>query len=143
MIYIGTFSYNDDKDDKDNFCLMPCIVGADNAEQAMEKFASYFEELHQTTDLIEGASKIYLDSLTELEGVPEDPLLCQWQKIVPTVDGLCSIIDALPTVAPDEDFASAYAWDEQDSETPEDEEIEIDLDEEGLENPREAPFLRF
>ena len=70
MLYIGNFSYNDDTDSKDNYCLMPIVVEAENADEAMEKFAAHLHEVRKTSDLLDGAHEIYLDSLTELEGVP-------------------------------------------------------------------------
>ena len=116
MLYIGNFSYNDDSDSKDNYCLMPCIVEADSADDAMEKFASHFHEVRKSSDLLDGAHEIFLDSLTELEEVPSDPVICQWQKIVPAMDGLCSITSALPVVDESSDLAVAYAWGEDDEE---------------------------
>ena len=114
MLYIGNFSYNDDSDSKDNYCLMPCIVEADDAEQAMEKFAEHFQQIRKSSDLLDGAHEIYLDSLTELEAAPDEPVICQWQKIVPAMNGLCSITSALPATDEDSDFANAYAWGEDD-----------------------------
>ena len=116
MLYIGNFSYNDDTDSKDNYCLMPIVVEAENADEAMEKFAAHLHEVRKTSDLLDGAHEIYLDSLTELEGVPSDPVICQWQKIVPAMDGLCSITSALPVTDEDSDFANAYGWGEEDDE---------------------------
>ena len=113
MLYIGNFSYNDDSDSKDNYCLMPCVVEAANADEAMEKFAGHFQEIRRNSDLLAGAHEIFLDSLTELEGSPNQPVICQWQKIVPAMDGLCSITSALPVTDEDSDFANAYAWGEE------------------------------
>ena len=109
MLYIGNFSYNDDKD---NYCLMPCVVSAESADEAMEKFAAHLQQVRRTSDLLDGAHEIFLDSLAELEGVPDEPVICQWQKIVPTRDGLCSITSALPVVGEDDETANAYAWGE-------------------------------
>ena len=36
MIYLGNFSYNDELDSTDNYCLMPCIVEADSTDHALE-----------------------------------------------------------------------------------------------------------
>ncbi len=116
MLYIGNFSYNDDSDSKDNYCLMPIVVEADDADAAMEKFAAHLHEVRKGSDLLDGAHEIFLDSLTELEGAPSEPVICQWQKIVPAMDGLCSITSALPVVGEDDDFASAYAWGDEDDE---------------------------
>lgn len=115
MLYIGNFSYNDDTDDKDNYCLMPCVVSAENADEAMEKFAAHLQQVRRTSDLLEGAHEIFLDSLAELEGVPEEPVICQWQKIVPAREGLCSITSALPVVDESDESANAYAWGEDGS----------------------------
>ncbi len=38
MIYLGNFSYNDELDSSDNYCLMPCIVEADSTDHALELF---------------------------------------------------------------------------------------------------------
>ena len=125
MLYVGNFSYNDDKDQTNNYCLMPCVVEADSADEALE---------------------IYLDSLVELEGVPQDPVITQWQKIVPAIDGLCSVTSALPDTSVDELAASAYGWGEDDGDEIELEDMEEldglsedDLEEEGM----EEPFLTF
>ena len=67
MLYIGNFSYNDDTDSKDNYCLMPIVVEAENADEAMEKFAAHLHEVRKTSDLLDGAHEIYLDSLAELD----------------------------------------------------------------------------
>ena len=116
MLYIGNFSYNDDSDSKDNYCLMPCVVEAENADEAMEKFADHFQQIRKGSDLLDGAHEIFLDSLCELEGAPSEPVICQWQKIVPAMDGLCSITSALPATDEDSDFANAYGWGEEDDE---------------------------
>ena len=116
MLYIGNFSYNDDSDSKDNYCLMPCVVEAENADEAMGKFADHFQQIRKGSDLLDGAHEIFLDSLCELEGAPSEPVICQWQKIVPAMDGLCSITSALPVTDEDSDFANAYGWGEEDDE---------------------------
>ncbi|MBM6775542.1 hypothetical protein [Olsenella profusa] len=132
MLYIGNFSYNDDSDSKDNYCLMPCVVEAADADEAMDKFATYLQKVRRSSDLLDGAHEIFLDSLTELEGVPEEPVICQWQKIVPAMNGLCSITSALPVVDEVDDTVNAYAWgdDDHDHDDYEDDlEDDFDLDE--------------
>ena len=142
MLYIGNFSYNDDTDSKDNYCLMPIVVEAENADEAMEKFAAHLHEVRKTSDLLDGAHEIYLDSLTELEGVPAEPVICQWQKIVPAMDGLCSITSALPVADEDSDLANAYAWSDEDDEHEHAHHDDLDdLDEEDLMD--QEPFLLF
>ncbi|MCI1665632.1 MAG: hypothetical protein LKI25_04580 [Atopobiaceae bacterium] len=137
MLYQGNFSYNDDTDSADNYCLMPTIVEAPTPEDALDRFADLFERLHATTDLLEGAHEVFLDSLVELESTPEEAVLTQWQKIVPAVDGLCSITSALPET--DQVSATAYGWndddDEDEDDTSDDEEEPVEAD--------EAPFLTF
>lgn len=142
MLYIGNFSYNDDTDTKDNFCLMPCVVEAADAEDALAKFADMFEEIRGAGDLLDGAGKIYLDSLAEFEGTPTTPVLVQWQKIVPAVDGLCSITAALPECDDEDEAASAYSWaDPVDGDDVLLEEADLDdLEEAGY---VEQPFLEF
>ncbi len=140
MLYIGNFSYNDDTDSKDNYCLMPIVVEAEDADGAMEKFAVHLHEVRKTSDLLDGAHEIYLDSLTELEGVPTDPVICQWQKIVPAMDGLCSITSALPVADEDSDLANAYAWGDEDDEHEHVDDLE-ELDEDEL--AEQEPFLLF
>ena len=140
MLYIGNFSYNDDSDSKDNYCLMPCVVEAENADEAMQKFADHFQQIRHGSDLLDGAHEIFLDSLTELEGAPTEPVICQWQKIVPAMDGLCSITSALPTVSDEDAIASAYAWGEDDDEHEHVDDLE-ELDEDEL--AEQEPFLLF
>lgn len=154
MLYIGNFSYNDDTDSADNYCLMPCVVEAENADEALEKFAEHFHEVRKSTDLLEGAHEIFLDSLAELEGVPSEPVICQWQKIVPAMDGLCSITSALPVSGANVDYASAYGLDlgdEHDHDCGCDHNHECDCDhdhdhddfDEEEDGVLEEPFLRF
>ena len=140
MLYIGNFSYIDDSDSKDNYCLMPIVVEADDADAAMEKFAAHLHEVRKGSDLLDGAHEIFLDSLTELEGAPSEPVICQWQKIVPAMDGLCSITSALPVVGEDDDFASAYAWGDEDDEHEHVDDLD-ELDEDELSEGE--PFLLF
>ena len=144
MIYIGHFSYNDEMDDKDSFVLMPLIVSAENADEAMEKFADHLLDVHSHSDLLEGADQIYLDTLVELEEVPTEPIITQWQKIVPAADGLCSITGALPAVEKDFEDGVAYAWgDDEDDDELELEEL-ADLSEDDLTQAyEEEPFLQF
>lgn len=144
MIYIGHFSYNDEMDDKDSFVLMPLIVSAEDADEAMEKFADHLLDVHSHSDLLEGAGQIYLDTLVELEEVPTEPIITQWQKIVPAADGLCSITGALPAVEKDFEDGVAYAWgDDEDDDELELEEL-ADLSEDDLTQAyEEEPFLQF
>ena len=144
MIYIGHFSYNDEMDDKDSFVLMPLIVSAENADEAMEKFADHLQTVRSRSDLLEGAGRIYLDTLVELEEVPSEPIITQWQKIVPAADGLCSITGALPAVEKDFEDGVAYAWgDDEDDDELELEEL-ADLSEDDLTQAyEEEPFLQF
>ncbi len=142
MLYIGNFSYNDDSDSKDNYCLMPCVVEAENADEAMEKFADHFQAIRRNSDLLDGAHEIFLDSLCELEGTPSEPVICQWQKIVPALDGLCSITSALPVVDEDNDFANAYGWGEEDDEDEHGHYDDLDdIDEDAM--AESEPFLLF
>ena len=112
MIYVGNFSYNDTNDDKDNYCLRPCLVEAQSTEEALELFSEHLFEVSKVSDLLDGAQEIYLDSIVELPEIPSNPLIMQWQKIMPAGDGLCSITSALPTVEFDDDVANAYSWNE-------------------------------
>lgn len=138
MLYLGNFSYNDTTDEADNYCLMPSLVEAENAEEALTKFADLFERLKRSSDLLEGASEIFLDSLVELEQVPTEAVLGQWQKIVPAVDGLASVTAALPES--DLDGAAAYGWGFDDD----DDEDDIDHDDEQEDDEQdEEPFLTF
>ena len=77
MLYVGNFSYNDDKDQANNYCLMPCVVEADSADEALEKFASKFASVRAESDLLEGASEIYLDSLVENADAEDDEKLAE------------------------------------------------------------------
>ena len=145
MLYIGSFSYNDDSDSKDNYCLMPCVVEAESADDAMEKFAAHFQQVRRSSDLLDGAHEIYLDSLCELEGAPGEPVICQWQKIVPAMNGLCSITSALPVTDEDDDLANAYAWGDEEDDHVHDDEVGFDdldgIDEDDLVS--QEPFLLF
>lgn len=142
MLYLGNFNYNDDNDDAQNYCLMPAVVEAADADEALDKFQAMFERIHTGSDLLDGAKKIYLDSLVELDHAPETAVLVQWQKIVPVDDGLCSITSALPEV--EGAGIAAYSWADEDEDTVEADdydgfdETDLDFDEDGYE---EEPFL--
>ena len=121
---------------------MPIVVEAADADEAMEKFAAHLHEVRKGSDLLDGAHEIFLDSLTELEAAPSEPVICQWQKIVPAMDGLCSITSALPVVDEDDEFASAYAWGDEDDDDEHGHYDDIEeLDEEALSEGE--PFLLF
>ncbi len=138
MLYVGNFSYNDENDAAHNYCLMPCIVKAGSAEEALEKFADHFEDIRQSSDLLDGADELYLDSLVELTEEPEEPLVTQWQKIVPTREGLCSLVSATPLAAGNEAVVS-YEIDGSGRDEEDEEEDEGDEDEENraLEDAKE------
>lgn len=154
MLYLGNFNYNDKNDDAENYCLMPAVVEAADADEALDRFQAMFERIHAGSDLLDGAKKIYLDSLVELDHLPESAVLVQWQKIVPAGDGLCSITAALPEV--EGAGIAAYSWADENEDVVElDEgddydddastygeldETELDFDEDGYE---EEPFLLF
>ena len=127
MIYLGNFSYNDELDSSDNYCLMPCIVEADSTDHALELFSEHLIEVAKSSDLLDGAKEIFLDSIVELGEVPTTPLIAQWQKIMPAGVGLCD-----------------YEEDEEEHEHEEFGDIN-DLDDELLEElgQDEEPFLRF
>lgn len=91
---------------------MPCLVEAQSTEEALELFSEHLFEVSKVSDLLDGAQEIYLDSIVELPEIPSNPLIMQWQKIMPAGDGLCSITSALPTVEFDDDVANAYSWNE-------------------------------
>ena len=40
MLYIGNFSYNDDTDSKDNYCLMPIVVEAETTRRSASHSSS-------------------------------------------------------------------------------------------------------
>mgnify|MGYP003085987878 CR=1 FL=1 len=75
MIYLGNFSYNDELDSTDNYCLMPCIVEADSTDHALELFSEHLIEVANSSDLLDGAKEIFLDSIVELGEVPTTPLM--------------------------------------------------------------------
>ena len=105
MLYIGNFSYTDTHDDEDNYVLLPCVVQADDADEACEQFTRLLERTRRQGDLLDGARTIYLDSLVELSEAPSEPVLVQWQKVVPSDEGLCTVCAALPDPP---EGASAY-----------------------------------
>lgn len=141
MLYIGNFSYNDDSDDADNYCLMPCLVKAESTEQAMDRFADMLERMKHSSDLLEGAHEVYLDSLVELEDEPEEAIVTQWQKIVPKADGLCSITTALPEA----EFGTAYGWGDEEGFDDADEAEQSADDDDSYEEEEvdEEPFVTF
>ena len=141
MLYVGNFSYNDENDSVDNYCLLSCLVTADNADEALDKFSDLHWHYHRDTSTLDGARDIYLDSLVELENVPSEAVCCQWQKIQPTPDGLFSITNALPDVElPNANAYTFYDDSEQDIEI-DFEDLDIDFDD--LEETDESPFLSF
>ena len=140
MIYVGNFSYIDDSDSKDNYCLMPCIVEAESADEAVAKFAEHFRDVRVGTDLLEGAHALWLDSLCEFSGAPEEPVICQWLKVTPNLDGLNSVTSALPLVDEDDERCYAYGWG---APSDDDEFFDPELDRDVYEDVPEEPFMRF
>jgi hypothetical protein len=144
MLYIGNFSYSDDKDDKNNYCLLPSVVSAEDADDALRKFADMFEDIKERSDLLEGAHEIYLDSLVELDEAPEDAVLTQWQKIVPAAEGLCSITSSLPDLDDDSDLATSYVWESEDYADDDADLEELLDDEEYIDTAaNDEPFIEF
>ena len=107
MLYIGNFSFSDAREEFDNICLMPAIVEAPDADTALERFAAMLKDMHRNSPLMEGAKDIYLDSLVQVEELPEEPMVVQWQKLTASDDGLYSVLSALPG---EDEIAEAYAW---------------------------------
>lgn len=152
MLYIGNFSYNDSKDGKDNFVLMPAVVKAKSADKALQKFADLFANIRQKSDLLDGAHEIFLDSLVEFDGAPKKAVLVQWEKIVPASDGLCSITAALPETDLTREDTAAYSWesddvDDEDYDFEDLDELDLDAltaDDEIVDHSRsDEPFLQF
>lgn len=134
MLYIGNFSYSDAFDENDNYCVMPAIVDAPDAETALERFSEMLRRLHEDTFIIDGAKDVFLDSLVEISENPEEALLVQWQKIVMGEDGLYSVLSALPG---DDGGAEAYSLGNEDifdDSEDEDEDGDEDLDASELED---------
>ena len=113
MLYIGNFSYTDNREDTDNICLMPLMVEASSADAALERFTELLRITHEESDLMDGASSIYLESLIEFDELPDEPVIVRWQKIYSAEDGLYSVLTPLPG---HEDLAEAYTWSADDEE---------------------------
>lgn len=111
MLYVANFSYTDANEENNNYCLMPAIVEASDADAALEHFSDMLRRLHEETDLISGARDIYLDSLIELNDTPHDAILLQWQKIIADEDGMFSELSALPE---EDSLPGVYSWSEVD-----------------------------
>lgn len=107
MLYIGNFSYTDNREDTDNICLMPLMVEAADADTALARFTELLRKTHEEDSLMDGATSVYLESLIEFEDLPEDPVIVRWQKIYSAEDGLYSVLTPLPG---HEELAEAYAW---------------------------------
>ena len=138
MLYVANFSYTDESEAEDNYCLMPCVVEAADAEDALERFTTLLTRLRDTTELLAGASEVYLDSLVEMAGAPEEAVVTQWQKIIPTEDGLVSVATALPEA----DLAEAVAYTYEYSDDEDDEGAEVEFVEDD-EDDLQEPFLVF
>jgi hypothetical protein len=141
MLYVGNFSYNDDADDTDNYCLAPAVVEADSPDAALDLFSDLLVRVRSTSSLLDGAHEVYLDSLMEIKGSPTQPVLAYWQKIAPALDddGLCSITTLLPDCAIGD--ATQYGWGDGDDEDEEDKHEHDASDEPVVAD--EEPFLTF
>ncbi|KXB62417.1 hypothetical protein [Olsenella sp. DNF00959] len=137
MLYLGNFSYSDQADSAENYCLMPALVEAADPEEALTKIAHALQELHEGSDLLEGAARINLDSLVELEAAPSEALITQWTKVVPSVDGLSLISSVLPAGSDD---AEAYSWVSNDADEAHDHDHDDPYDEDEVD---EEVFLSF
>ena len=111
MLYVANFSYTDANEEDDNYCLMPAIVEATDADAALEHFSEMLRRMHEESDLLTGAKDIYLDSLIELNDTPHDAVMLQWQKIISGEDGLYSVLSALPE---EDSLPGVYSWSEVD-----------------------------
>ncbi|WP_028264010.1 hypothetical protein [Atopobium fossor] len=141
MIYVGNFSYNDNTEDDENYCLIPCMVVANDVDEALDKFAAQLVTLHEENDILSGADYIYLDSLVELADECNKPVMLNWQKITITDEGLSSISSALPGA--DEAAGVAYAFVDDNDEDFQTEFDNPNIDFADLEEADEEPFLDF
>ena len=97
MLFIASFSYSDDYEAEENYVLMPCVVSADDPQQALDRLSELLQHAHDEADgLFSGTGEVYLESLVGMDDVPEDGLIVQWQKVVPSDDGLVLLSSALP-----------------------------------------------
>ena len=97
MLFIASFSYSDDYEAEENYVLMPCVVSADDPQQALDRLSELLQHAHDEADgLFSGTGEVYLESLVGMDDVPEDGLIVQWQKVVPSDDGLVRLSSALP-----------------------------------------------
>lgn len=135
MLYIGNFSYTDMDDGSDNYCLMPAVVEAPDAETALERFSDMLVKLHDSSALLMGAQDIYLDSLVELGDAPEEAFVIQWQKILLGDEGMYSELTALPGDVP---VADVYTFEDLETEASD----ESDLEDDELDTLEEA-FITF
>ena len=145
MLYVANFSYTDESEAEDNYCLMPCVVEAADAEEALERFTALIERLHDSTELLAGASEVYLDSLVEMAAAPQEAIVTQWQKIIPTEDGLVSVASALPEADLAEATAYAYEYvdDEDELEGIHDDLVDDEYEDEDAEDDLQEPFIVF
>lgn len=111
MLYVANFSYTDINEEDDNYCLMPAIVEATDADAALELFSGMLRRMHDEGNLLAGAKDIYLDSLVELTEAPQDAVMLQWQKVISGDDGLYSVLSVLPE---EESLPGVYSWSEVD-----------------------------
>ncbi|MBQ9007352.1 MAG: hypothetical protein IJ092_13440 [Atopobiaceae bacterium] len=111
MLYVANFSYTDANEEDDNYCLMPAIVEATDADTALELFSDMLRRMHDESNLLVGAKDIYLDSLVELNRTPQDAIMLQWQKVITGDDGLYSVLSVLPE---EESLPGVYSWSETD-----------------------------
>lgn len=141
MLYLGHFNYRDANDPEENFVLLPVVVRADDPEDALNKMAVHFEDVREGSDLLDGANQIFLDSLIELEEAPDDPVLVQWTKVVPTAKGLTLVNDVLPLSEGEESEPEAYGYVWSDEEDGTDGEDEGTGDDEAFYD--DEPFITF
>jgi hypothetical protein len=87
MIYIGKFLHTTNQHEKTESKRrhgeFNVLISAEDKKTAVEKFKARIAEAHESTDLFEGDSQIYLVHILEMKSIPKDRAqLFNFQSIV-------------------------------------------------------------
>ena len=93
MLYLGHFVF-DTFDEEQRMGYFNLLVEAEDVERAKESFRRRLLHLRESSDLLNGQIKMYLDGIVELTQLPEDALLTNYRTF--HGDAPPSIYNVLP-----------------------------------------------
>jgi hypothetical protein len=75
MLYIGHFTYSRERHNHGTFQLVVAAKGTEDVEQVFQDYLASAK----TRELLEDAERVYLDSIVEIDSIPETPAFINLQ----------------------------------------------------------------